>query len=204
MNKYVCFHSHFYQPPRENPWLDRIQEQESAAPFHDWNERISSECYRENGRSRIINGRNYVEGVSNNYSKMSFNFGPTLLSWLEFNDPRTYDYIIKGDQMSVERFNGHGNAIAQCYNHMIMPLANIHDKETQTLWGIKDFEKRFNRYPEAMWLPETAVDLETLEVLAKYKMKYVILAPRQASKVRKLDSETWVDVSSENINTRIP
>lgn len=204
MSKYVCLHAHFYQPPRENPWLDRIQAQESAAPFHDWNERISSECYRENGRSRIVNGRNFVEGILNNYSKMSFNFGPTLLSWMEDNDPRTYDYIINGDLMSQERLNGHGNAIAQCYNHMIMPLANRLDKETQTIWGIKDFEKRFNRYPEAMWLPETAVDIETLEVLAQYRMKYVILAPRQAKRVRKIGQEEWIDVSFENINTRIP
>jgi alpha-amylase/alpha-mannosidase (GH57 family) len=208
MSKYICIHSHFYQPPRENPWLDKIQEQESAAPFHNWNERISNECYRENGRSRIKNERNYVEGVSNNYSKMNFNFGPTLLSWLEHHDPRTYDYIIKGDLMSVERYSGHGNAIAQCYNHMIMPLANKRDKETQIIWGIRDFEKRFNRYPEAMWLPETAVDIETLEILAEHKMKYVILAPRQAAKIHKLDTsdwvDVWIDVSSENINTKIP
>lgn len=207
MTKYICIHSHFYQPPRENPWLDRIQEQESAAPFQNWNERISNECYRENGRSRIKNERNYVEGILNNYSKINFNFGPTLLSWLEHFDPRTYDYIIKGDMMSVERFSGHGNAIAQCYNHMIMPLANRRDKETQVVWGIKDFEKRFNRYPEGMWLPETAVDLETLEVLAQNRIKYVILAPRQAAKIKKLDTsqgaEAWIDVSSENINTRI-
>lgn len=204
MSKYVCVHSHFYQPPRENPWLDKIEKQDSAAPFHDWNERISSECYRENGRSKIVNGKNFVIGVSNNYSKMSFNFGPTLLSWLSEHDRRTYDYIIKGDAASVERFNGHGNAIAQGYNHIIMPLANRRDKETQVIWGIKDFEKHFHRYPEAMWLPETAVDIETLEVLAQYNMKYVILAPRQASRVRALGKQEWVDVSSENIDTRIP
>ncbi len=204
MKKYICIHSHFYQPPRENPWLDRIQKQSSAEPFHNWNERISNECYRENGRSRIKNERNYVEGVSNNYAKMNFNFGPTLLSWLEVYDPRTYDYIIKGDQLSVNQFKGHGNAIAQCYNHMIMPLANSRDKETQIIWGIKDFEKRFSRYPEGMWLPETAVDLESLELLARHKMKYIILAPRQASQVCKLGISEWVDVSSENINTRIP
>ena len=204
MNKYVCIHSHFYQPPRENPWLDQIEQQDSAAPFHDWNERIASECYRENGRSKIVNGRNYVIGVSNNYARMNFNFGPTLHSWLEHHDKRTYDYIIKGDIASKERFNGHGNAIAQCYNHIIMPLANRRDKETQIVWGIKDFEKRFNRYPEAMWLPETAVDLESLEIMAQYHLKYVILAPRQASKVRALNSSDWTDVSSENINTHMP
>jgi alpha-amylase/alpha-mannosidase (GH57 family) len=204
MKKYICIHSHFYQPPRENPWLDRIQAQDSAAPFHNWNERISNECYRENGRSRIKNDRNYVEGVSNNYSKISYNFGPTLLSWLEHYDPRTYDYIIKGDMMSVDNFNGHGNAIAQCYNHVIMPLANKRDKETQVIWGIKDFAKRFNRYPEGMWLPETAVDVETLEILAQQNIKYVILAPRQASKVCKIGTSLWHDVSSENINTRVP
>lgn len=203
MNKFVCIHSHFYQPPRENPWLDRIEGQASAAPFHDWNERISAECYRENGRSRIINERSYVEGFSNNYSKMSFNMGPTLLSWLEHYDSTTYDYILKGDKISVERFNGHGNAIAQCYNHMIMPLANRRDKETQVVWGIKDFEKRFHRPPEAMWLPETAVDTESLEVLAQYGMKYVILAPRQAHKIRKLGTNDWISVSFEKINTRM-
>jgi alpha-amylase/alpha-mannosidase (GH57 family) len=204
MKKYICIHSHFYQPPRENPWLDRIQEQESAAPFHNWNERISNECYRENGRSRIKNVRNYVEGVSNNYAKMNFNFGPTLLSWLEHYDSRTYDYIIKGDMMSVDKFDGHGNAIAQCYNHMIMPLANKRDKETQVIWGLRDFEKRFNRCAEGMWLPETAVDLETLELLALHGMKYVILAPRQASKVCEIGAASWIDVSSENINTKVP
>ena len=204
MKKYACIHSHFYQPPRENPWLDKIELQHSAFPFHDWNERISNECYHENGRSRIIDGHNFVVDFSNNYSKMSFNIGPTLLQWMEQNDRKTYDFILEGDRLSVERFNGHGNALAQCYNHIIMPLASRRDKETQVIWGIRDFENRFRRYPEAMWLSETAVDTETLEVLAEHNMKYVILAPRQASRIRKIGSDNWIDVRGERVNPKVP
>lgn len=205
MNRYLCLHLHFYQPPRENPWLDQIEIQDSAYPFHDWNERISAECYRSNGASRILDADGHMVDLANNYSKISFNFGPTLLSWMEDKDPETYQRILDGDKASQKNFGGHGSAIAQAYNHIIMPLANRRDKETQVIWGIKDFERRFGRFPESMWLPETAVDTESLEVLAEHGMKYVILAPRQAKAIRKLDSdEDWKDVSGEMVNPRQP
>jgi alpha-amylase/alpha-mannosidase (GH57 family) len=194
---------HFYQPPRENPWLDEIEYQESAYPFHDWNERISVECYRANGSSRILDDEGWVVDITNNYSKASFNFGPTLLSWIEDKDPKTYEKILEGDRLSQKFYGGHGSAIAQCYNHMIMPLATRRDKETQVIWGLKDFERRFARSPEAMWLPETAVDIETLEVLSDHGMKYVILAPRQAAAIKPLNEEgEWSDVEGEKVDPR--
>lgn len=204
MNRYLCIHLHFYQPPRENPWLDEIEYQESAYPFHDWNERISAECYGANGSSRILDSEGWVVDIANNYAKTSFNFGPTLLSWLEEKDPDTYSRILEGDRLSQQNFGGHGSAIAQCYNHIIMPLAARRDKETQILWGLKDFESRFRRSPESMWLPETAVDLESLDIMSANGMKYVILAPRQAKAVRKAGSEEWSDVSGERVNPREP
>lgn len=204
-NLYVCIHGHFYQPPRENAWLESIDYQESAKPYHDWNERISAECYRPNGRSQTLDGEGWVVKLSNNYSHMSFNFGPTLLSWLEDHDPQTYASILEGDRLSRDLFGGHGSAIAQAYNHIILPLANRRDKETQILWGLADFEKRFERRPEGMWLPETAVDSETLELLADYGMKYVILAPRQAQAVRPLSGEhVWQSVRGEKVNPHYP
>jgi len=167
MEKYVCIHGHFYQPPRENAWLEVIEQQDSAYPFHDWNERISHECYGPNGASRILDDNENIINILNNYSRMSFNFGPTLLSWMESNAPEAYSNVLKADVQSLADFDGHGNAIAQVYNHLIMPLANRRDKETQVIWGIRDFEKRFNRKPEGMWLAETAVDIETLRCLPK-------------------------------------
>jgi alpha-amylase/alpha-mannosidase (GH57 family) len=205
MKQFVCIHSHFYQPPRENPWLQIIESQESAYPFHDWNARINAECYKENAQSFLIGENGKIDGIVNNYSLMNFNFGPSLLSWMEKHDPNTYSLIIEGDQLGAKRFNGHGTAIAQCYNHIIMPLANFRDKETQINWGLKDFERRFGRQPESMWLPETAVDIESLEILSDYGMKYIILAPRQAQKIRPLNSDTdWIDVSHEKIDPRRP
>lgn len=177
---HICIHCHFYQPPRENPWLETIESQDSAAPYHDWNERISAECYRPNGLSRILNDQGWIVRLTNNYARISFNFGPTLLSWMEDRDPAAYQAILDGDSASLQRFSGHGSAIAQAYNHIIMPLASRRDKETQIVWGLRDFEQRFGRTPESMWLPETAVDTETLEMLAAHGMKYVILAPHQA------------------------
>lgn len=205
-SKYLCIHSHFYQPPRENPWLEAIDYQESAAPFHDWNERIDFECYNPNGQSRILDDEGRVIRLTNNYSQMSFNFGPTLLSWLEENDPAAYNAILEGDRLSLLRYEGHGSAIAQGYNHIILPLANRRDKETQIKWGLKDFEKRFKRKPEAMWLPETAVDIESLEIMAEHGLKYVILAPRQADAVKPLETseEHWHSVRGEKIDTRQP
>jgi alpha-amylase/alpha-mannosidase (GH57 family) len=159
MDRYICIHGHFYQPPRENPWLEAIELQDSAAPYHDWNERITAECYAPNSVSRIVDAQNCIVKLVNNYAKISFNFGPTLLSWLEAKSPDVYAAILQADKESQKRFSGHGSAMAQIYNHVIMPLANSRDRATQVVWGIRDFEKRFKRAPEGMWLPETAVDL---------------------------------------------
>ena len=164
MNKFVCLHGHFYQPPRENPWLEEVELQESAHPYHDWNERITAECYARNGASRIMDHQGRIIEIVNNYSEISFNMGPTLLSWMEKCDPEAYRAVIEADRLSRQRFSGHGSAMAQVYNHMIMPLANARDKRTQVLWGIRDFESRFNRKPEGMWLAEAAVDLESLDI----------------------------------------
>jgi alpha-amylase/alpha-mannosidase (GH57 family) len=205
MNKYICIHGHFYQPPRENAWLEYVEQQDSANPFHDWNDRITTECYAPNMASRILGPDGHIIDIVNNYSRISFNFGPTLLSWLEVHRPEVYNAIIEADKKSMERYSGHGSAIAQVYNHMIMPLANKRDKVTQVKWGIRDFEKRFGRYPEGMWLPETAVDTESLEVLASEGIKFTILAPHQASRVRKLGrGGRWHDVSGGRIKPTMP
>ena len=167
-NRYLVVHGHFYQPPRENPWIESVEVQDSAAPYHDWNERITAECYARNGASRIVNRENEILRIVNNYAQISFNFGPALLSWLADNAPLAYQSILDADRLSAERFSGHGSAMAQVYNHVIVPLATRRDKELQVRWGIADFEHRFGRKPEGMWLAETAVDTETLEVLAEH------------------------------------
>lgn len=197
---FLTIHGHFYQPPRENPWLEAIELQDSALPFHDWNERITRECYNPNSVSKIVDNRNRILDVVNNYGLMSFNFGPTLLSWLEHYAPLTYERIIKADIESIDEHNGHGNAMAQVYNHMIMPLANEHDKQTQVKWGIRDFEYRFGRKPEGIWLAETAVDDETLRVLAENGIKFTVLSPYQALKMKKSTDKDWTDVSWGNID----
>lgn len=197
--RHLCIHCHFYQPPRENPWIEAIERQDSAAPFHDWNERINAECYAPNAAARILAG-DWVQRIVSNYSAISFNFGPTLLSWLEEQDPVTYAAILAADRESQKRFSGHGAAIAQAYNHMILPLASARDKRTQVIWGMADFRFRFDREPESLWLPETAVDVESLEVLADAGMRYAILAPRQAARIRKIGSTEWVDVSGGRID----
>lgn len=197
---YLTIHGHFYQPPRENPWLESIELQDSASPYHDWNERINSECYNPNSVAKIVDNRNKILDVVNNYGYISFNFGPTLLSWMEEYAPLAYKRVIKADIESVGEHDGHGNAIAQVYNHMIMPLANEKDKQTQVIWGIKDFETRFGRKPEAMWLAETAVDDDTLRVLVENDIKYTILSPYQALKVKKIGDKDWSDVSWGNID----
>ncbi len=202
MNRYVCIHGHFYQPPRENPWLEEIEVQDSAYPYRDWNERITAECYSPNTAARILDSSQTVMEIINNYSRISFNFGPTLLSWIETHAPDVYAAIKHADRESQKRFSGHGSAIAQVYNHLIMPLANRKDKETQVIWGIEDFKYRFGRKPEGMWLAETAVDIETLEVLAEHGIKFTILAPRQASRVKQLNKEEWFDVSNSRIDQR--
>lgn len=190
---YICIHGHFYQPPRENAWLEQIEVQESARPWHDWNERIADECYGPNAVSRILNDEGRIVDIRNNYARMSFNFGPTLLSWLEQKRPQIYQAILDADKQSIQQFGGHGSAMAQVYNHIIMPLANRRDKETQVNWGLQDFERRFGRVAKGMWLAETAVDTETLEVLAEQGIEFTILAPRQAKRFRKIGTKAWVD-----------
>ena len=197
---FLTIHGHFYQPPRENPWLEAIELQDSALPFHDWNERINKECYNPNSISKIVDNRNRILDVVNNYEHMSFNFGPTLLSWMEHFAPLTYERIIKADIESVSEHSGHGNAMAQVYNHIIMPLANENDKQTQIKWGIRDFEYRFGRKPEGMWLAETAVDDETLKFLEENGIKFTVLSPYQALKFRQEGDKDWQDVSWGNID----
>ncbi len=201
MNGYVCIHGHFYQPPRENPWLEEIQKQDEASPFHDWNERVSYECYEPNAASRILDNKKRVISIVNNYKKISFNFGPTLLAWLERHRPEVYRAVVDADGESKKSFSGHGCALAQAYNHIIMPLAVKRDRITQVKWGIADFRLRFNRNPEGMWLPETAVDYETLDILADEGITFTILAPHQAVRVRPAGGE-WVDVRGEKIDTK--
>lgn len=204
MKNYICIHGHFYQPPRENAWLEVVERQESAFPFHNWNARISAECYGPNGASRILNEERKIIDIVNNYSNISFNFGPTLLSWMEIHDKDAYQAVIMADLISRKQRNGHGNAIAQVYNHIIMPLASTKDKITQVKWGIADFKYRFQREPEGMWLAETAVDTATLEVLAAHNIKYTILAPRQAKAFRKLNDAEWQSVNENQIDTSVP
>ena len=150
MERYICIHAHFYQPPRENAWLEAVELQDSAYPYHDWNERVTAECYAPNSASRILDGDGRILQIVNNYSRISFNFGPTLLSWMEQKSPAVYQAILAADRESQQLFSGHGSAVAQAYNHMILPLASRQDKYTQILWGIRDFESRFGRHPEGM------------------------------------------------------
>lgn len=201
---YICIHGHFYQPPRENPWTNEIEIQESASPFKNWNEKIWSECYKPNSQAEILDDHGNVVMRVNNYESMNFNFGPTLLSWLRHKHPETYSLIIKADEISLKEHNGHGNAIAMCYNHIIMPLANYNDKVTQVKWGVEDFKYHFGRTPEGIWLPETACDQKTLEVLINEKISYTILDTSQAQKVRLIGSDKWIDVSDGRINPKIP
>ena len=200
--KYVCVHGHFYQPPRENPWLNKVEIQESAYPYHDWNHRINAECYVRNSASRILDKEGKIQAIMNNYAWMSFNIGPTLLAWMQNETPETYEAILEADKQSQETFSGHGAALAQAYNHLIMPLANKRDQETQVIWGIEDFKSRYNRMPEGMWLGETAVNTDVLEVLAKHGIKFTILSPYQAKQVRKIGTEDWEDATGAKVNTR--
>ena len=203
-NRYVCIHGHFYQPPRENAWLEAVELQDSAYPYHDWNERIAIECYEANATSRILDEQGRIVQIVNNYSNISFNFGPTLLAWLEEHAAGVYEKIIQADEHSRERFSGHGSALAQAYNHMILPLANQRDKHTQIFWGIRDFEHRFGRKPEGLWLPETAVDLATLDVLAEHGILFTVLSPYQAKRVRPMGEEEWTDAAQGTIDPRMP
>lgn len=207
-DKYLCIHGHFYQPPRENPWLNAIECQASASPYHDWNERITCECYGPNTRARLHGENGHILELINNYEYMSFDFGPTLLSWVEKAHPWIYGQILDADRLSRERFQGHGNALAQVYNHIIMPLANRRDKLTQIRWGLADFKHRFGRPAEGMWLSETAVDTETLFLMAEEGVKFTILSPTQAQSVRPLTGSAedipWQDVRGGRINPTRP
>jgi alpha-amylase/alpha-mannosidase (GH57 family) len=192
--RFVTIHGHFYQPPRENPWLETVEVQDSAAPAHDWNERVADECYAPNTAARRLSAENRIIGIVNNFEKISFNVGPTLMAWLASHRPQAYASILEADRISRQA-RGHGNAIAQVYNHMIMPLASRRDKVTQVRWGLADFRARFGRDPEGMWLPETAVDSETLSVLAEAGIRFTILAPHQASRTRPLVGSPWVETA---------
>ncbi len=198
--RFVCIHGHFYQPPRENPWLEAIEIQDSAYPNHDWNERVNAECYAPNTASPILDAQNRVVERVNNYAHISFNVGPTLLAWMERKARAVYEAILGADQESRRCFSGHGSAMAQAYNHVIMPLANRRDKRTQVLWGVRDFQHRFARLPEGMWLSETAVDVATLEELAQAGIRFTVLAPRQAKRLRPFGGQ-WEDVSGERVDT---
>ncbi len=196
----VVIHGHFYQPPRENPWIEQIEEEASAHPYHDWNARVAAECYTPNGCARIYDGQRRILDIVNNYEKLSFNFGPTLLAWLEVHAPLTYQRLLAADRLSLARL-GHGNAIAQAYNHVILPLATPRDRETEVIWGLKDFQHRFHREAEAMWLPETAVDYPTLATLVAHGLEYVILSPYQARRVRPLTGDAWEMVQAQTLDT---
>src|SRR6202035_3130209 len=193
MSRYVCVHGHFYQPPREDPWLEAIDPQPSAAPYHDWNERVAADLYGPNAASRILDGEGRIESILNNYSRMSFNFGPTLLAWLERKEPEVYAAVLAADRDGRERFGGHGGAIAQAYNHVILPLANRRDKRTQIVWGLRDFARRFGRPAAGLWLPETAIDLESLEIAAELGVRFTILEPGQAKRIRRIGDDEWSD-----------
>lgn len=200
----LAIHGHFYQPPRENPWTGRVEAQGSAAPHHDWNSRISAECYAPNGASRLLDGWGRIRALSNNYRYMSFNFGPTLLDWIVENDPETWNRILEADRQSREDQEGHGNAIAQCYNHAILPLGTKRDRRTQILWGLRDFKERFGRDAEGMWLAETAIDMETVVDLIECGVKFTVLAPTQAERIRPFQGEIWTDVSDGSIDPGRP
>jgi alpha-amylase/alpha-mannosidase (GH57 family) len=202
--KSICIHGHFYQPPREDPWTAEVEPQESAAPYHDWNERVAAECYAPNTAARILDEGGRIDKILNNFSRISFDAGPTLLSWLDEHAPAVYNGIIAGDRESRKRFSGHGSAISQSYHHSILPLANERDRRTEVLWGIRDFQARFGREPEGMWIPETAVDAPTLELLAECGIRFTILAPHQAARVRRIGDGDWEPVPNGSIDTRRP
>ena len=209
-NRFVCIHGHFYQPPRENPWLETVETQETAAPYHDWNERICAECYATNGAARILNVKNLITRIVNNYARISFNFGPTLLSWLKENAPRTYRMILDGERRSRKTFGGHSSAMAQVYNHIIMPLASTRDRITQIRWGIADYRHHYGTAPEGMWLAETAADSESLELLAEHGIKFTVLAPHQCKRIRRLTDEAangdagWTNTTGDTVDTTRP
>lgn len=198
----LCIHGHFYQPPRFDPWLETVLPEGSAAPEHDWNARITRECYAPLAWARRLDGRGRIHELVNCYAWMSFNFGPTLLRWMELHAPQTYARVLEGDRLSLVRL-GHGNALAQVYHHAIMPLATDLDKDLEVAWAVQDFRTRFGRDPEGMWLAETAVDLPTLSALARAGIGFTILAPRQAKAVRAGDGE-FRAVTEDSLDTTRP
>jgi alpha-amylase/alpha-mannosidase (GH57 family) len=208
--RFICIHGHFYQPPRENPWLETVETQDTAAPYHDWNERICAECYAPNGAARVLNVKNQITRIVNNYARISFNFGPTLLSWLKENAPRTYRMILDGEGRSRARNRGHSSAMAQVYNHMILPLANARDRATQIRWGIADYQNSFGSLPEGMWLAETAADNATLEALAANGIRFTVLAPHQCKRIRPLKGDAnkgdgdWIATPDATVDTTHP
>ncbi|MGH9606062.1 MAG: DUF3536 domain-containing protein [Terracidiphilus sp.] len=215
--RFICIHGHFYQPPRENPWLETVETQDSAAPYHDWNERICAECYAPNGAARIVNNKNHIIRILNNYARISFNFGPTLMSWLKENAPRTYRMILDGERRSRKSYGGHSSAMAQIYNHVIMPLASTRDRITQIRWGIADYMNNYGTPPEGLWLPETAVDNESLELLANHGIKFTVLQPHQCRRIRPIetrnedgarpeqaDGGAWTDTPDAGVDTTHP
>ena len=202
--RYFCIHGHFYQPPRENPWTETVERQPSARPEHDWNRRIARECYIPNSQARLMDAHSLICELVNNYEYLSFDFGPTLLTWFEKAYPHDYRRLIDADQKSSQRLPGHGNAMAQAYNHMILPLAKPRDLRTQILWGLADFRHRFGREPEAMWIPEAACNDAVLAALAESGLKYAVLAPTQVLRVRPIGTQAWTDVSSSGLDPRRP
>lgn len=185
LTRSVVIHGHFYQPPREDPWLEELEAQPSAAPFHDWNARVEAECYRTVVAARIPGQEGRIRDIVNTLRFISFNFGPTLLVWMERTAHRTYQAILEADRLSRIENGGHGNALAQAYHHTILPLASQRDKVTEVRWGMEDFRRRFGRNPVGMWLPETAVDAETLDILAQEGIAFTIVAPHQVAAVPK-------------------
>ncbi|AKU91476.1 DUF3536 domain-containing protein [Vulgatibacter incomptus] len=201
---HLCIHGHFYQPPRENPWLEEVELQDSAAPFHDWNDRIAAECYGPNAAARILTPGRRITEVVNNYRSLSFNFGPTLLSWMERKRPEIYRAILEADRDSCRERGGHGNALAQAYNHSILPLEPRRDKRTQIRWGLADFAHRFGRKAEGMWLPETAVDAESLELMAAEGIRFTVLSPYQARRIRPFGRDEWESVEGGRVDPTRP
>ncbi|HKK64673.1 MAG TPA: glycoside hydrolase, partial [Clostridia bacterium] len=197
MKNYLVFHGHFYQPPREDPWTGIVAIQPSAAPFHDWNHRITRECYAANAASRVLRFDGRIEDIINNYKILSFNFGPTLFWWLKSHAPHVYEAIIEADRLSVTLNSGHGNAIAQAYNHTILPLDSADDSRLQIEWGLADFEYHFGRKSEGIWLPETAINEGVADILLDLGVKYVILSPWQAEAIYAEGSEEWQELESE-------
>jgi alpha-amylase/alpha-mannosidase (GH57 family) len=201
---WLVVHGHFYQPPRENPWLEEVPVQDAAAPYHDWNERVTAECYARNAAARILDAHNRIVRLVNTYARISFDVGPTLLRWLARRAPEVYGAVLEADRISRQAHFGHGNALAHPYVHLILPLASPRDRRTQIRWGLRDFERRFRRRPEGLWLPETAVDIPTLEALAEHRVAFTILSPHQARRVRAGPDSPWRSVDETEVDWTVP